>query len=63
MSVDLQKEGLVLPYNGFVPKIGREVFLAPGSIVVGDIEIGDEANLWNCMRSACCSRRCSRRRR
>ena len=46
MNDDFRREGLVLPYNGIVPRLGREVFLAPGTIVVGKVEIGDEASLW-----------------
>ena len=43
---DHRREGLVLPYNGILPKLGRDVFVAPGTIIVGRVEIGDEASLW-----------------
>jgi carbonic anhydrase/acetyltransferase-like protein (isoleucine patch superfamily) len=46
MTHDPRKEGLVLPYNGIIPKLGRDVFVAPGTIIVGNVEIGDEASLW-----------------
>tara|TARA_R110002096_G_scaffold6109_6_gene27883 strand:- start:34 stop:576 length:543 start_codon:yes stop_codon:yes gene_type:complete len=46
MSHDPRREGLVLPYNGIMPKLGRDVFVAPGTIIVGNVEIGDEASLW-----------------
>jgi carbonic anhydrase/acetyltransferase-like protein (isoleucine patch superfamily) len=38
--------GLVLPYNGKWPKIGRDVFVAPNATVIGDVEIGDASSLW-----------------
>jgi carbonic anhydrase/acetyltransferase-like protein (isoleucine patch superfamily) len=43
---DPRREGLVLPYNGILPKLGRDVFVAPGTIIVGNVEIGDDASLW-----------------
>lgn len=43
---DHRREGLVLSYNGIMPKLGRDVFVAPGTIIVGKVEIGDEASLW-----------------
>ncbi len=46
MTADFKREGLVLSYNGILPKLGRDVFVAPGTIIVGNVEIGDEASLW-----------------
>jgi carbonic anhydrase/acetyltransferase-like protein (isoleucine patch superfamily) len=41
--------GAILPYKGVWPRIGPSVFLAPGSTVIGDVEIGGESSLWfNC---------------
>ena len=37
---------MLYEYKGIKPKIGRDVFLAPGAIVLGDGEIGDGSNLW-----------------
>lgn len=37
---------IVLPFKGLVPRIGRDVFIAPGAAVIGDVEIGDGANVW-----------------
>ncbi len=28
------------------PKIGKNVFIAPGAVVVGDVTLGDEASVW-----------------
>ena len=37
---------MLYEYKGVKPRIGRDVFLAPGAIVLGDVEIGDGSNLW-----------------
>jgi carbonic anhydrase/acetyltransferase-like protein (isoleucine patch superfamily) len=37
---------LILDFEGELPILGRNVFLAPNSTVVGKIEIGDESNVW-----------------
>lgn len=39
-------KGLVLPYEGIMPRIAPDVLLAPGSVVVGDIEIGAGSSIW-----------------
>lgn len=36
----------ILPYKKILPKIGKDVFIAENSAVAGDIEIGDESNIW-----------------
>ncbi len=28
------------------PKIGKDVFIAPGAVVLGDVEIGDGSSIW-----------------
>lgn len=38
--------GLILPFNGIYPRIAPSVFLAPGSVVIGDVEIGEESSIW-----------------
>lgn len=38
--------GRILEYDGKKPELGRGVFLAPGSIVVGDVKIGDYSTIW-----------------
>jgi carbonic anhydrase/acetyltransferase-like protein (isoleucine patch superfamily) len=38
--------GLVIPFNGIFPRIAAGVYLAPGSIVIGDVEIGEESSVW-----------------
>jgi len=36
----------ILPYKKILPTIGDDVFIAENAIVVGDIEIGEESNIW-----------------
>ena len=33
-------------YHGKKPKIGKDVFIAPGAVVLGDVEIGDGSSIW-----------------
>ncbi len=37
---------LVLPYDGKVPQFGADVFLAPGSMVIGEVELGPRVSVW-----------------
>ncbi|MGA8832544.1 MAG: gamma carbonic anhydrase family protein [Desulfomonilaceae bacterium] len=37
---------MIIEYRGIKPKLGAEVFLAPGVVLLGDVEIGDCSNLW-----------------
>jgi len=37
---------MIYEYKGTSPKLGKDVFLAPGVVVLGDVEIGDGSNLW-----------------
>ena len=39
-------EGLLLPFNGVFPRIGSGVYLAPGSVIIGDVDIGADASVW-----------------
>ena len=36
----------ILPYKGVFPTLGRDVFIAPGAWVIGDVEIGDGTSIW-----------------
>ncbi|MHB8126868.1 MAG: gamma carbonic anhydrase family protein [Desulfitobacteriaceae bacterium] len=41
---------MLLTFKGKTPKIGKNVFLAPGCHVIGDVEIGDDSSVWfNCV--------------
>lgn len=37
---------IVLPFRDVWPNIGRDVFLAPNATITGDVELGDEVNVW-----------------
>ena len=37
---------IVLPHLGISPRIPPSVFLAPGAVIVGDVEIGENAGIW-----------------
>lgn len=40
----------ILPYKGILPKIAEGAFIAPGSHIIGDVEIGSKAGIWfNCV--------------
>lgn len=36
----------ILDYDGTRPTIGENVFVAPGSTVIGDVHIGKESSVW-----------------
>jgi carbonic anhydrase/acetyltransferase-like protein (isoleucine patch superfamily) len=37
---------LILPYRGVMPRIDPSAFIAPGAVVIGDVEIGAESSVW-----------------
>jgi len=37
---------MILPYKKILPTLGDDVFIAENAIVAGDIEIGQESNIW-----------------
>ncbi len=37
---------VILPYKGIMPKIHKDAFIAPGAVVIGDVEIGAFTNVW-----------------
>jgi carbonic anhydrase/acetyltransferase-like protein (isoleucine patch superfamily) len=37
---------LILPFRGRWPTIHPGAFIAPGAVVIGDVEIGSESNVW-----------------
>ena len=37
---------MILKYNGFEPKIGKNVFIAPTATIIGNVEIADGASIW-----------------
>lgn len=39
-------EPLILPFQGKTPKIHETAFIAPGAVIIGDVEIGPGASVW-----------------
>ena len=37
---------VILPFRGKRPKLDRDVYIAPGAVVIGDVELGCEASVW-----------------
>jgi len=37
---------MILEYQGVRPRIGNNVFIAPTAVVIGDVEIRDNASIW-----------------
>ncbi len=37
---------LIIPFNGILPKIAESAFIAPGTTIIGDVEIGSESSIW-----------------
>lgn len=37
---------IVLPYLGRTPRFGRNVFVAPTAVLIGDVELGANASVW-----------------
>jgi carbonic anhydrase/acetyltransferase-like protein (isoleucine patch superfamily) len=44
---DLRFPGaIILPYEGTRPRIAESAFIAPGAVVTGDVEIGEDVSVW-----------------
>ncbi|HEX8626195.1 MAG TPA: gamma carbonic anhydrase family protein [Allosphingosinicella sp.] len=40
----------LIPFGGKAPRIDPAAFVAPGAVLIGDIEVGPEASIWyNCV--------------
>jgi carbonic anhydrase/acetyltransferase-like protein (isoleucine patch superfamily) len=37
---------MILPYNGITPTIHERAWIAPGAVVIGDVHIGADTNVW-----------------
>ena len=41
---------MIRPFQGMVPRLGSRVFIPDNALVLGDVEIGDDASIWfNCV--------------
>lgn len=36
----------VYSHQGTVPRLGQRVYVAPSGVVIGDVELGDDASVW-----------------
>ena len=36
----------LIELDGVAPRIGRDVWLAPTAVLIGDVRVGDRANIW-----------------
>lgn len=36
------------PYRGLFPTLGREVYVDPAAVVIGDVVLGDDCSVWPC---------------
>lgn len=36
----------LIELDGLAPTVGEEVFLAPTAVLIGDVRVGDRANIW-----------------
>lgn len=37
---------MLIEYEGITPNIHASVFVAPGAMIIGDVTIGEESNIW-----------------
>ncbi len=37
---------MIIEFNGKQPTIGKDVYIAPTAVVIGDVTIGDQSNIW-----------------
>jgi carbonic anhydrase/acetyltransferase-like protein (isoleucine patch superfamily) len=37
---------LVIPLGGILPRLGRDVFVAPNATLIGDVDLGDDSSVW-----------------
>ena len=37
---------IILPFKGISPKISDKAFIAPGAVIIGDVEIGEYSSIW-----------------
>ena len=58
MPVDTPRPGVrIVPIHGKSPRIHPSAFIAPGSTIIGDVEIGADSSVWyNCVLRADVSR-------
>lgn len=38
--------GMLIPYNGHIPRVHPTAFIAPTAVLIGNVEIGEESSVW-----------------
>jgi carbonic anhydrase/acetyltransferase-like protein (isoleucine patch superfamily) len=38
----------IRPYRGRLPRLGARAYVDPAAVLIGDVELGDDASLWPC---------------
>lgn len=41
-----RRSNMIIEYQGKMPKIGKDVYIAEGAKVIGDVQIGDYSSIW-----------------
>jgi carbonic anhydrase/acetyltransferase-like protein (isoleucine patch superfamily) len=39
----------IRPYRNIMPRLGAHVYVDPAAVLIGDVELGDDASLWPCV--------------
>lgn len=42
----MSQSPIILPFKGVMPTIHPSCFVAPGAVIIGDVEIGEDSNIW-----------------
>jgi carbonic anhydrase/acetyltransferase-like protein (isoleucine patch superfamily) len=37
---------MIIPFRGITPVLGRNVYIAPTAVIIGDVRIGDDSSIW-----------------
>ena len=40
------KAALLLPFQGVWPQVADDAFLAPGAVLIGNVQVGSESSIW-----------------
>jgi len=46
LAAPMPTSPIVLPYRGRTPRFGRNAFVAPTAVVIGDVELGANVSVW-----------------
>lgn len=48
MTITEKNNPALRSYKSQRPKLGKKVFIDPASVVIGDVELGDDCSVWPC---------------